>query len=540
MRKSILQASPLLFLAAFVAVIGFSLDGLISIQMMKAIDAVVALDKSGFKAQTIVLFSLALLLIPSNLILAYIKGLYKKNAIVRAKRHYIEKIFEKDINKFQSENTSIYLSTLTNDVSNIESNFIDGIYEVIIQTMSFIIGMIVIAYVSPIALFVGVALGILGTVVSVVMSKPLQKHQEHRSAFYSSYTSYIKEFLSAFHIIKANNLSQKVRDDFYKKSEDIQEKGYLIDKIISYIGATQNFLMMSMMYGLLAFSAYMAINGSLTLGGVVLIVTNMEKIMFPLMQISEWIPKILSSKGIFNKIQKLLDDVQITDETIKIDDFKHAIQFENVDFSYDDHEVLSQINLSIDRGRKYLIIGPSGGGKSTLLKLLRKYFNPVSGTIQLDRQNIKHITKETYFHQLANIEQQVFIFEDTVRNNLCLYKNYSEVEIKIAIERAGLFDFVENHPEGLERMLYDNGKNISGGEKSRLAIARGLLQQAKIIILDEAFASLDPQIASEIERTLLALEDVTVINVSHVVFEESKMKYDQIFMVKNKGVFVMT
>ena len=540
MRKSILIASPFLYLAAIVAIIGFALDGLISIQMMKAIDAVVALDKSGFKSQTIVLFSLALLLVPSNLLLAYVKGLYKKNAIVRAKKHYIEKIFEKDINKFQSENTSIYLSTLTNDVSNIETNFIDGIYEVIVQSMSFIVGMIVIAYVSPIALLFGVALGVLGTLVSVLMGKPLQKHQEHRSAFYTSYTSYIKEFLSAFHIIKSNNLNQKVRDDFYKKSEDIQEKGYLIDRIISYISATQNFLMMSMMYSLLAFSAYMAITGSLTLGGVILIVTNMEKIMFPLMQISEWIPKIMSSKGIFNKIQKLLDDVQISDETIAIDDFRHAIQFENVDFSYENQEVLSQINLSIDRGRKYLIIGPSGGGKSTLLKLIRKYFDPASGTIHLDCQNIKHITKETYFHQLANIEQHVFIFEDTIRNNLCLYKNYSEADIQIAIERAGLTDFVENHPEGLDRMLYDNGKNISGGEKSRVAIARGLLQHAKIIILDEAFASLDPKIASEIEKTLLALDGVTVINVSHVVFEESKKHYDQIFMVKNKGVYALT
>ncbi|HSN67311.1 MAG TPA: ABC transporter ATP-binding protein, partial [Fusibacter sp.] len=172
--------------------------------------------------------------------------------------------------------------------------------------------------------------------------------------------------------------------------------------------------------------------------------------------------------------------------------------------------------------------------------LIRKYFNPASGTIHLDRQNIKHITKETYFHQLANIEQHVFIFEDTIRNNLCLYKNYSEADIQIAIDRAGLTDFVENHPEGLERMLFDNGKNISGGEKSRLAIARGLLQHAKIIILDEAFASLDPKIASEIEKTLLALEGVTVINVSHVVFEESKKHYDEIFMVKNKGVYALT
>lgn len=539
MKKSILKAMPILVIAAIIATLGFVVDGLISLQMMKAIDAVIGMNRDAFQSQIFILFGFALLLIPTNLGVAYFKGLYKRRAIVNAKRHYMDRIFKKDINKFQSENTALYLSTLTNDVSNIEMNYIDGIFEVVVNLMNFMVGIAVIAYVSPIALVAGLIIGVVGTITSVLMSKPLQKHQEQRSAFYTSYTSYIKEFLSAFHIIKSNNLNTKVRDDFYKKSEDIQEKGYQIDKIISYISATQIFLEYFMMYGLLGFSVLLAFRGNLTIGGVVLIVNNTEKIMFPLMQISEWLPKILSSKGIFNKIQVLLDDVVNHEETIAITDFENLIHFDEVSFSYDTQEVLNNVSFKLKKGEKYLIVGPSGGGKSTVLKLIRKYFNPGNGKITIDDQNIKQITKETYFHQLANIEQQVFIFEDTVKNNLCLYKNYSDEEVQVAIERAGLADFVDNHPDGLERMLFDNGKNISGGEKSRIAIARGLLQHAKIIILDEAFASLDGGIAREIEKTLLALEGVTVINVSHVVFEESKQSYDQVFMVKNKGVYAL-
>ncbi len=540
MKKSILKAMPILVIAAIIATLGFVVDGLISLQMMKAIDAVIGMNRDAFQSQIFILFGFALLLIPTNLGVAYFKGLYKRRAIVNAKRYYMDRIFKKDINKFQSENTALYLSTLTNDVSNIEMNYIDGIFEVIVNLMNFIVGIAVIAYVSPIALVAGLVLGVVGTIISIIMSKPLQKHQEHRSAFYTSYTAYIKEFLSAFHIIKSNNLNAKVRADFYKKSEDIQEKGYQIDRIISYISATQIFLEYFMMYGLLGFSVLLAIRGNLTIGGVVLIVNNTEKIMFPLMQISEWLPKILSSKGIFNKIQLLLDDVENHEETIAITDFEDLIHFDEVSFSYDTQEVLSNVSFKFKKGEKYLIVGPSGGGKSTVLKLIRKYFNPGNGKITIDDQNIKHITKETYFQQLANIEQQVFIFEDTIKNNLCLYKKYSDEEVQLAIERAGLANFVDNHPDGLERMLFDNGKNISGGEKSRIAIARGLLQHAKIIILDEAFASLDGVIAREIEKTLLALEDVTVINVSHVVFEESKQSYDQVFMVKNKGVYALS
>jgi ATP-binding cassette subfamily C protein len=507
--------------------------------MMRAIDHVVAGNRDGFQSQILALLALAILLVPANIGMAFMKGLFKRRAIVSAKKHYMDRIFKKEINKFQAENTSLYLSTLTNDVSNIESTYIDGLYEIVINTMNFIVGILVIAYVSPVALGVGLFLGIVGMLVSVVMSKPLEMHQSQRSAYYTDYTAYIKEFLSAFHIIKSNRLNQKVQTDFRKKSTDIQEKGYLIDRIISYISATQNFLMMFVMYGLLSFSVFMAIKGDLTLGGVILIVNNMEKIMFPLMQISEWLPKVLSSKGIFDKVDVLIEEEVGYEETIKIEGFNEAIALKSVDFSYDTQEVLSDVNLQLEKGKKYLIVGPSGGGKSTVLRLLRKYFNPTKGRIHVDENDLKDITKETYFHQIANIEQQVFVFEDTIRNNLCLYKTYEDEAIYSAIQSAGLMDFVSSDALGLERMLYDNGKNISGGERSRLAIARGLLQNAKIIILDEAFASLDGKVARDIERTILSLKDVTIINVSHVVFSETKSMYDQILMVKNKGVYAV-
>lgn len=536
MKKSLRKAIPLMILASLVAMTGFILDGMISLRMMDAIDAVVKLDRDTFKAEIVNLFMFALVLVPVSLLQAVCKSAYKKKAIVSAKRHYMKQIFSKEINQFQSENNATYISALTNDVANIESNYIDGMYEMVVSVLNFIVGICIIAYVSPIALAAGMVLAVLGAVISIVMGKPLQKHQEQRSNFYASYTAYIKEFLSAFHIIKSNNLQQKVREDFYKKSEDIQNKGYTIEKIISYISATQTFLMLFIMYGLLSFSVYLTLKGHLTLGGVILIINSMEKVMMPVMQATEWVPKILSTKGIFSKLDKMLENEENHSETIDMDGFNHSITFEDVSFSYGDHEVLSRVNFKMKQGRKYLILGPSGGGKSTVLKLIRKYFNPTDGQITLDEQDIKNITKETYFHHLANIEQHVFIFEDTVKNNLCLYKDYTDEEIRLAIKRAGLNDFIENHPEGLNRMLFDNGKNISGGEKSRIAIARGLLQHAKIIILDEAFASLDAAVAREIEKTLLALQDVTVINVSHVVFDETKKVYDDVFMVKNKSV----
>src|SRR5699024_940419 len=135
-----------------------------------------------------------------------------------------------------------------------------------------------------------------------------------------------------------------------------------------------------------------------------------------------------------------------------------------------------------------------------------KYFSPSEGKILVDGVDLRDIKKNAYFNAIANVEQMVFLFEDTLRNNITLFKDYKEEEINHAIERAGLKDFVAQLPEGLETMIYDNGKNISGGEKSRVALARGLLGKADIIFLDEAFQSLDAAVAQEIEKTLLGLE----------------------------------
>ncbi len=539
MKKSIFKAIPYLILIVIVASVCAVLEGALSISMMKTIDMAVSGDKEAFRGEAINLIILALSILPASVLLSFGRGLYKRKAIISAKVNFVSRVFKKNINEFQRDNNAKYVSTLTNDVNTIETNYIDGIYEVILGVIYFIVSVGVIAYVSPIALGIGIGIGVVSTLLSILIGKPMQKHHTQRSELYEGYTSYIKEVLSAFHIIKSNNLTEKVKNDFHNKSHGIQQKGYIIDKIYTYISALQNLNMILALIILLGISVYMAIKGSLTLGGVILIINNMERIMVPIMRFGEWMPKIFATKKLFEKIEDTLTNQDNYEETISLEGFNDSIDFNNVTFGYEDGDILKNINLSLKKGEKYLVIGPSGGGKSTILKLLRKYFSPKDGEILIDGKNLKDVVKTNYFKHISNIEQNVFLFEDTLRNNITLYKDFSEEEINTAIERAGLRSFVEALPQGLDTMIYDNGKNISGGEKSRVAIARGLLQKADIIFLDEAFASLDSKIAKEIENTILNLEGITVVNVSHVIFEESKNKYDNVFVVRNKGVYLV-
>lgn len=536
MKKAINRGIPYLILALLIFAMAAGLDGYMSIKIMRIVDHALDGNMGLFKKEAIEGFILAGILLPLYLLTSITRGLYINRSLVKSKIYYIESLFKKNINEFQEENNAKYLSALTNDMNNVEQKYLVGIYETGASFISFLVSFIVMASVSPLVLFIGIGISALSALLTMILGKPLQRHERQRSDLFEGYTSYIKEVLGAFQIIKANNLNDKVKKDFFKKSKDIQYKGYIIDKISTYISALQQFIMMMSIFLIFMISVYMAIKGSITAGAVILIVNNMEGMFFPLMNLTDIFPKIISVKSLFEKMDHSLKNHDDYEETLDLDDFKHSIDFKNVSFSYDDNEVLHNIDISIKKGEKYLIVGPSGGGKSTLLKLLRKYFNPTKGEILIDGKNLRDVKKESYFKNISNVEQQVFLFEDTVRNNITLYKDYSDEEINLAIERAGLSDFVKGLPNGLDTMIYDNGKNISGGERSRIAIARGLLANAKIIFLDEAFASLDSKVAQEIEKTLLSLEGVTVVNVSHVIFKETKDKYNKVFIVKNKAV----
>jgi ATP-binding cassette subfamily C protein len=375
---------------------------------------------------------------------------------------------------------------------------------------------------------------VINVIISYFGSKPVNKHNEERSIMLGNYTAYIKEVLSAFHIIKTNNLNDKVKNDYYNKSEQVQKKGYVIDRIQSFIFALQNTNFAITFTALLLIIAYMSITGDLTFGAVVLIAQSSEKLIWPISSFTETLPKLMSVKSIIKRMDKSLENISNYEETIDFNGFNSKIELKDVKFAYDDNVVLDGANLEFQKGKKYLIVGPSGGGKSTVLRLLRKYFNPNDGEITIDGIPLRDIKKEQYFNCIANIEQNVFLFEDSIKNNLTLYKDYTDDEINDALKRAGLDEFISSLPLGIETIIYDNGKNISGGERSRIAIARGLLNKSQIIFLDEAFASLDYDRASEIEKSILNLENVTVINVSHVIIKENQDQYDQVYVVNKK------
>lgn len=536
MLKKLYNLIPIGILSLICSSLNIILDGVIYVRMMNLLDYGLSGELDKVKSGIPILIFMGFALIPIGILDSVVKGLYKKQGNLLIKNYYITKIFNKNIAEFQKENNAKYISSLSNDCNVLETNLIDAIYTVGSSIVNFLVGVWILSTVNIWLVLLFLVIGAINVIVSKIASKPLQKVTRERSDLFDGYTSYIKEVLSAFRIVKNNNLQDKIRVDYYSKSEDIQYKGYLIEKIMSFVMSVQQFFMGSTYFGVVCIMGYFAIIGKITAASMLIITEGMQRVTRPLFKITENVPKLLSVRDLIKKIEDTFIDENNDVETFDIHTFRDKIELRDVSFHYSDEDesnlILSGVNLELKKNGKYLIVGPSGGGKSTLLKLLRKYFNPTHGGIFIDGMNLKDIKKEQYFSLMANVEQQVFIFEDTLLNNITLYKEYPVEEVHRALEAAGLDDFVHTLDKGLNTIIYENGKNISGGERSRVVIARAMLAKASILFMDEAFASLDMEKAREIEKTILALRDITVINVSHVIFNETKSSYDRIIHVK--------
>lgn len=536
MKRIYNRTMALLMGTLLVGAIAKGVSGYMTLLTRDLVDTSLRPGMPGFQdiALRMVVFAFVLFLLET--LLSFVKGYYRKKTNVNLKMYYLEKIFQKNINEFNKDSNAKYVSHMMSDLNTVDLDYIDGIFELVLSVISFVITIVIIGGVSMELLVIVLVVGGLVGVLSNVLSKPIQKLYAERSGLYDKYTHYLQEVLSAFRIIRVNSLYPRVETQFSGRSEKLQEKSFEIEKKSTYIYAVQNFMINFVVLFVMVISVYYAVLGKITFGGVILILNNFSSLIGPFQRASELLPKIISTKALFKVLDESLINQEVLNETEELQRFQEEISFEGVAFSYGENKVLEDLTLSLKKNGKYLIVGPSGGGKSTFLKLLRKYFHPQTGGIYVDGKPLNQITKESYFRHLSNVEQNVFMFDDTLRNNLTLLKDTKEEKLNEAIRRAGLTSFVENLPQGLETVIEDNGRNISGGERSRIAIARALLNESEILILDEAFQSLDYETARAIERTILDLPELTVVNVSHILIPENKNAYDEMLYVDRKRI----
>lgn len=273
---------------------------------------------------------------------------------------------------------------------------------------------------------------------------------------------------------------------------------------------------------------------SISVGTAIIIIQLSTHIVGPVKTSISLINQIKSVSLIGKKVEDILNVNNESEESEEIKSFRDCIDVKDLNFSYTkERNALKNINLKFERNKKYAIVGESGCGKSTLIKLIMRYYNEYEGKITIDNKDLNKIYSSDLYKTISMIQQNVFMFDDSIKENIRLFSNYSDESVIESCKRSGIMGLINRLEDGIDSLVGENGNKLSGGEKQRIAIARALINETKILILDESTSALDNETAYSLEKSLLNLENLTMIVVTHKLIKNLLTDYDEIIVMKD-------
>ena len=505
-----------------------------AVLLQKLLD--IAVEKNMQQFIPMVLFSIFYFVMLG--IFLYLQSLLSKRItckiIKQIRTDVFKGIVSQSMGDFGKRNTADYLSIITNDVKMIEDNFLLPFFEVVQYTVIFISSFVLMIYfdvIVTIVVFVAITLMFL---VPSLLGKELEKRQNTLSSQLADFTTKLKDILSGFEIIKSYSMKQYVIQKFDKENSDTIHTKYSVDKLFALNEGLSSFLALMVQIVVLFLSAYFIITERITVGTLLGMVQVSSNLANPLIMIFTNIPKIKSIQPIIEKLT-VLSKYELNEVPKKQSaTFNSVVSISNLSFAYEkQNRVLDKINLHIEKGKKYVIVGKSGCGKTTLVKLLAGYYTEYSGKILYDNTDLNMMNENDIVQLSSIIHQNIYMFNESVYDNICLHEDYSKESIDKAVKASGLNDVIEKLPEGLLYEAGENGSNLSGGQKQRIAVARALIRNKPILILDEGTSAIDMQTAYDIENHLLKIEGLTIITITHNLKKKLLELYDNIIYMEN-------
>ena len=472
-----------------------------------------------------------------NFISLLLRNKLVRQIMSRYKNKVFKSILDRDYREFSKEKSGKFISILTENMKKIEQDYLHQYFNISknISLMLFSLG----------AMFIGnwfltllvIIASIIPMIISGFIGQKSASLQKRAIIADQKYLAKVKDILAGFLVIKSFNVKEAICQDYKNESEKLDEiyfikgKFDVLSNVISQLSG--------MIVFLVAFGGgmYLVFNGHTTIGSVTAIVQLVNFVVMPLNEVGMGMSK-------FREGQATLDAFEVKDvtelQTGKTEEyFDDVISFSNVDFSYPNagEKIFNHLSLQIKKGEKIAIVGMSGSGKSTLLNLLLRFYDVTSGYISIDNQDLQAISAESLYNLMTIVQQDVYIFDDTLKANITLSQSFTEDDIKKAVQQSGLESYILENELGLQTLCGENGSNLSGGERQRLSIARALIRKTPILLLDEATSSLDNKVTTEIENSILEIQDLTVLVVTHKLNKSMLKKYNRILFMKN-GVIV--
>ena len=525
---------PALCLAVFSSLIGGSLNLIVSWLIMQLIDAAsgvpgtlpigtLAKLSGGFVVLCIAVFLLEYISMPR----------YIERAMLQYKNFAFRKLTEKGISSFRDESTATYLSALTNDSTSIETDYLGQQMALISKVFTFAGALVMMLWYSPLLTAIAAGVTILPLIASLLTGSRIEAAERRVSDRNGSFTAALSDCLAGFSVVKSFKAEKEIFKLFAENNRALEGEKFSKRRIKTIVGMIGSVTGVIAQLGVFLIGSYFALSGyGLTPGVVIIFVNLMNFMISPIAELPGLLASRKAARGLIDKLATALESNPVSEGTSELTHLASGIRLENVSFGYDDSkEVLHGISAFFDAGKAYAVVGASGSGKSTMLNLLTAAAGNYRGNILIDDTELGSIASESLYELISVIQQNVFIFNASIRDNVTMFRSFPEQEIEDAISHAHLNALIAERGDGY--LCGENGKGLSGGEKQRISIARSLLKKSSVLLADEATASLDAQTAHQVASDILDLDGITRIVVTHGLEESLLRRYDGIVVLKD-------
>lgn len=514
------------FLAIFTKII-FSISiVLTSFYLSKLFDSY-NLDREKFYQSIMIMIVILLLTVIFSYISDYFNSKYIKKTNLYTRKIIDQTIIAKSEELVSNKNTGKHLSWYINDVNELENKYFKNIVNIFYYGSLVLFSAISIVVMHWIMLVATVLLLIVSLIVPNFVSKYIYEAQKKLTETNEKYTENVRDNLESLNLFFLSNKLSYFNEKMFSFSRIKEDEYFKYNITNAKAGSIMMFISLISQIGLMIFALYISSLGYAKPGSVISIAALAGNLFNGVQALVSSITMTKSVQAIAEKYNYQTDP----DEKINIDSV-YTIELKNVSFSYDDKKIFTNFNYIFDK-KKYALIGPSGSGKSTLLKLILGIEHPSNGEVKVNEKNLKDVNKFLYYKNIAYIGQDVYLMNDSIKNNILLGSDISDMEFKSIIKKTNLEELINSLPRKEESTITSNGQEISGGEKQRIAIARALVKNVDFIFIDESTSQLDRENRKELETMLINLENIGVIMISHNYDQETLMKFDSVINLLN-------
>ena len=501
---------------------------IISWLLQKIIDFAAGIDKTPFYQLALVSLVSFLVFIVFYFIFRYAHPKFLQTLSTSYKDLLFAKILRNNSSLVSEIGSGQFLSKLSNDLKSIEEHYFDFYITLIDIGISFVGAIVLMLWYSPVLTMVAIALSILPLLVSIPASKEITRTKKNLSKENADFMEFMRDTLSGYSVIKNFQAEFELENRFHEENVKIEKAKFLRRFAEENINLLSTAASVVMRLGVFLFGAWLSLSNSHVTPGIVLVFLQLLTfIITPIEKIPSLFANRKAARSLIAQTEELFYEKPDEQEKLEINTLKSAIEVQNLSFSYENTEkALQAVSLTFHAGKKYAIVGASGSGKSTLFKLLTKYSNEYNGNILFDGIDLRNITYSSLSEIISVVQQNVFMFHDSIYNNICLYKSIPEEKFDYVIQKSGLSSLIQQ--KGKDFSCGANGNKLSGGEKQRISIARALLRNTSILLMDEASSALDEKTADEIMHSILDMPGTTSLVITHRLNSTLLKKYDGI------------